>query len=138
MTGAPASLLTGGPASREMPGTLQTKPVLEMAGDLLNHAVNLQTALVSQDIDAMERLLSEGERLASVLAAHDRRPAIVSCCAAPGTLQRLRGLHESSAQIVRARLGYLNALQALLSKSATYDTAGTRPYRARFKLSVKA
>ncbi|MDP2859054.1 MAG: hypothetical protein Q8P50_13910 [Bacillota bacterium] len=124
MTGAPASLLTT---------------------NLLDHALKMHSALVSQDIDAMERLLLEGEQLVAALAARARHSATASgsatapCCApvAPTVVHRLRSLHESSARIVRARLCYLNALRALLGKSSTYGTAGVLPYRTRCTLSVR-
>ena len=106
---------------------------------LLEYAAKLQAALVTQDIEEMERLSVRDECPVTPLGATAGNPAVWPVGEVVRDLAaQLRSIHAANAAIVRSRIIYLNALRALLDRSATYGTNGIVPHRARSTTSLKA
>ncbi len=145
MTGAPYPHCAGVPdfvritAAPASTGRLQATNPEDLLRALLDSAARLQAALLTQDTERVELLSLEGERLAgSLLAATRDAGGRSRIPEAPGLLAQLRSLHETNTAIVRSRVIYLKALQALLHRSATYDTNGSAPSTTQSTIVLKA
>jgi hypothetical protein len=112
---------------------VQVRRLLAATRRILEHAQELQSALVSQDPAAVEEMLMDGEALAGELAAtidstrYLDDAGLVPPCRSEikDTTMRTRILHKSVAGILDARLRYLDALAKLLRRNSVYDRSGS-------------